>query len=185
MRLLLGLVAWASVIYSVGMLVAFVGVARDVMSPCASTPGGCGADEAYAAEYFDGLVPFDTVLAGSRDLPADVVFDLRSPKYCSYAIVALRADAPSDPPKPRFDRRGKAFRWGFLSKTRRLSGHGGASTFEEAFWYCAQFWSRNAQYVLRKAIDDPTTVFSDGPPPGEFFLYSAQHRVAMRLRYAR
>ena len=80
MRLLLGLVAWVSVIYSVGMLVAFVGVARDVMSPCASTPGGCGADEAYAAEYFDGLVPFDTVLAGSRDLPADVVFDLRSPQ---------------------------------------------------------------------------------------------------------
>lgn len=46
----------------------------------------------YAAKVFDGVVPYDTILASLGLLSAGLAWD------CTYAVVDLADDAPEQPP---------------------------------------------------------------------------------------
>lgn len=135
----------------------------------------------YAAKFFDGLVPFERVLASRRwNTPGTARWD------CTFAVVDLAPDTPALPGGRRGDVSGGQFQWGDRGAASGWLPTPAAALprlSRDAVATCADRLPPAAAGRIRAALDAPGAFYWRDRTGATVQLYAPGKRMAAHLRY--
>lgn len=133
-------------------------------------------DPGFAQEFFQGYLPFDSVLESRKWHPTNsFTWD------CTYAIVELSEFAPDDPPFWRDREEGWQYRFGGSWQATPIAPLG--SSTRDAIGFCAQYWPLELNERLKRATSEPGGWAIRGPVGETVYIYSVPERIAARIRF--
>ena len=129
----------------------------------------------YADEFFDGVVPYDEVLASRRWVLSGEPFD------CTFAIVRLAPEAPETPETAIRPGLGWQYYWG--GDWAPSPGDYPGENNRDALDACAGNWDAGLQADLLRAVTEPGHWFARDGVGENLYIYSKPLRLAAHIRY--
>jgi hypothetical protein len=133
-------------------------------------------DPPYAAQVFDGLIPYDRVLASRRWNPPGL-----SGWGCSYAVVALGPAAPEVPGRRDPGAAGWEFAWGGDWQPTPAAPLG--DTTRDAVDACTPHFDPDTAARLAVALSEPGSWYVRDAVGETVHIHSVPQGVAARIRY--
>jgi len=133
-------------------------------------------DPPFAAQVFDGRIPYDGVLASRRWNPSGL-----AGWGCTYAVVALGKDAPEGPGQHDPGEGGWQFAWGGNWRPTPAAPLG--DTTRDAVEACAADLDPDTALRLRASLSAPGSWYVRDAVGETVHVYSAPQGIAARVRY--
>lgn len=134
-------------------------------------------DPIYAAQFFDGILPVEDVLASRKWHSHEA-----ESWDCTYAIARLSPNRPEVPPsRPRINDLGWQYQFGgnWIQTPMPLL----SDNMRDAISFCEKYWPQTLSDEIRGILGSFDAWYIRDPIGETIFLYAPQQRLALRVRF--